>query len=112
MIETHVLDYLKSALDVEVCTEVVKKPQEYITIKKNGESGDRFTGRAMFLMKCHGKVKYRAAQICESLNEAMFRITEDVAHISAVELNTTGDSTDESIRDYCYQSIFEIVYNK
>lgn len=114
MIETIILNYLSDSLEVpSYLNPPADKPDEYIRLRKSGSSGDKFIETAIFIFLSVSTITLQnAAQINDSLKNALFDMPGIIAPVSRVELNSDGNFTDTTTKEYRYQAIFEITYHR
>lgn len=117
MIELTVLNYLKNALDVPVSME---KPtsniEEYVVIEKTGADRENYIDSAVLAIQSYSDTLYNAAELNEKVKEAMLGdgvTTYGIiasTDISKCSLNSDYNFTDQQIKSYRYQAVFDLVF--
>lgn len=110
MIETAVLDYLKSVLSVPVYME---KPtdsvKEYVMIEKTGSGKENYINSATFAIQSYSTSLYKAAELNEQVKNAMDTIKYS-ADVSSAKLNSDYNYTDTTTKSYRYQAVYDLVF--
>lgn len=110
MIETTVLDYLRSVLDVPVYMEKPdKEPTQYVLIEKTSSSVENCIKSATFALQSYADTMYSAALLNEKVKAAMNDIVYN-ADVSRSALNTDYNFTDTTKKKYRYQAIYDLYY--
>lgn len=112
MIETQVLNYLKSALvtnDVYLETPDTL-PDEFVVFQIIDRSRENFIDAVTIRFWSYGNSKVSAANLDQALREAMFEIPDVIDNISASRLGGSGDVFDSALKMYRYQSYFNLTY--
>lgn len=112
MIELIILEYLRTAMDVNVYMEEPKGeelPEEYILIEKTGSSESDYVCQSSFAFQSYSDSLYGAARLNMDLINAMDGITS-LDSISRAALNGDYNYTDTSKKKYRYQAVYEITY--
>lgn len=110
MIETTVLDYLNSVLDVPVYMEKPdKEPMQYVLIEKTSGSVENHIHSATFALQSYADTLYSAAMLNEKVKEAMNDIIYN-ADVSRSALNTDYNFTDTTKKQYRYQAVYDLFY--
>lgn len=107
MIEELVIQYLNSVMDVPVYGEVPEDATDadtYIVVDKSGSQRENRVDSAVVIAYSYAPTKFEAAELNEAVKEAMLNI-DTLDTISAVRLNSDGNATDTSIRNYRYQCV-------
>lgn len=108
MIETILIEYLASLFNAYM--EKPTSPQKkYIVIEKLGAGKKNQIKRASIAIQSYAESLYDAAQLNESVKEAMENIIS-LPEISGVELISDYNFTKPQTRQYRYQAEFEIFY--
>lgn len=111
MIETIILDYLNSVLDVPVYTEKPgQKPDEYYVIERTGGDIENRIVKSTLTIQSYAKTLYRAAFMNETLKEHMLDGLITLDSISKVELNGDYNYTDPTTAQYRYQAVFVVTH--
>ena len=110
MIETTVLNYLKSKLSVPAYMEIPKNaPDRYVIIEKVGSSFENRLDTATMVFQSYAPTLEKAAL----LNEEVKAVVESMVELSAISncyLNGDNNFTDTSIKGYRYQALYVITY--
>lgn len=110
MIETTVLNYLTSALSVEVYMEVPEDPPErFVVLKKADGRRDDCVCYSMFLARSYGSTLLEAAELNELVKTAMDQIVE-LPEIGGCYLTGDYNFTDTASKRYRYQAVFDIYH--
>lgn len=110
MIETTILNYLNSVLDVPVHMEKPDaEPVQYVLIEKTGSSKENFINSATIALQSHADSLYSAAALNEEVKKAMDNITI-LDEISCSQLNTDYNFTDTTKKKYRYQAVYDLFY--
>ncbi len=110
MIETTVLNYLNSVLDVPVHMEKPDaEPAQYVLIEKTGSSKENFINSATIALQSYADSLYSAAALNEDVKKAMDNITI-LDKISSSQLNTDYNFTDTTKKKYRYQAVYDLFY--
>lgn len=107
MIEELVIQYLNSVMDVPAYGEVpdfVTDADTYIVVDKSGSQRENRVDSAVVITYSYAPTKFEAAELNEAVKEALLNI-DSLDAISAVRLNSDGNATDTSIRNYRYQCV-------
>lgn len=113
MIEEIILKYIKSKLNIPAFLVAPSdKPSKYITIRKSASSGDRFIENAMIIFYCISQESlFEASQINSELKKALYDMPYEVNNVSGVYINSDGNFTDTTTKEYRYQAIYEVIYH-
>lgn len=116
MIEAIICDYLISQdLDLvgsHVYLEVpVEPPSEYILIEKTASGTQNKICSAMIAVQSiSGSRLYTAAQINQSVIDAMEMFADNSDKIYSCKLNSDYNYTDPDTKEYRYQAVFNVYY--
>lgn len=118
MIELTVIEFLKSKMDVPICTELPSPiPNECIVIEKTGSSRIGNINKAAIAIQSYSSSLFETARLNENVKETMlgdgtncYGIIE-LDDITMCELNTDGNRPDLTNKRDRYQALFELVYN-
>lgn len=110
MIEVIVLNYLSTAIDVPVVTEIPDEPVDrFVLLKKADGSESDHLSFAMFTVQSYGPSMAEAAVLNQTVKAAMKRIIE-LDDISGCHLNSDYNFTDTASKRYRYQAVFDIYH--
>lgn len=110
MIETIVLNYLSSVLDVSCYMEHQENPPEkYIIIEKTGGGSTNKIESGTIAIQSYADTLYEAALLNEDVKRAMENIVI-LDDVSACTLNSDYNFTDTTKKQYRYQAVFNLVY--
>lgn len=112
MIELILLEYLNRKLQVSAYMEEPKGASlssEYVVLEKTGGSETDFVCRSTFAIQSYSDTLYGAAQLNESVKEAMDSITLET-EISKAAPEGDYNFTDVTRKKYRYQAVYELVY--
>ncbi len=104
--ERIVLDHLKKTLSVPV-SMTTQEDESYVLIERVGGT-DGFVRTASFAIQSYGTSLYEACRLNEEVKKAMNRLLES-DQVSRVELDTDYNYTDESLKKYRYQAVYDLV---
>ena len=110
IIEVIIRDYLKNIFDCPVYADVPQDPGErYITIERTGGGQVDYIRDATIAVQCTAKTRLETIKLHETVIQAMLEITTLDA-IGGIDLSGESDYTDLSIKEYRYQSVYDIRY--
>lgn len=110
MIESIVIKYLNSKLNVNVyAEEPEEKEDSYIVIEKTGGYIENYINHATLAIKSYASSLYGASLLNEDVKKEMISIIE-LNDIQSSKLNSDYNFTDQTKKKYRYQAIFEIIY--
>jgi len=110
MIEKDILNYLKSALQVDCFMEVPSNPPaEFILIEKTGTSRNNFVNGATIAVQSYSTSLYKAASLNEEVKKAMDDLIV-LDNIGSSKLNSDYNFTDTSTKKYRYQAVYDVVH--
>ncbi len=111
MIEKILLDYLTQELEVPVYMEVPEEmPESFVGMEKTGSGRKNLIDRATIAVQSYGPTLYDAAQ----LNEGVKAVMDDaigLTGVSASRLNSDYNYTDQSVKKYRYQAVYDVYYH-
>lgn len=85
-------------------------PREYVTVRRNGGRGDRFTDRPRVTVHCWAKSDARAAQMAYAAADAMLALPDHVDNVAAVEQDSIySNGIDDQRR---WTASFNVVANR
>lgn len=112
MIEKIIFDYLsKEITDVKTYTERPKTLPSlpFILIEKTGSNRENTITTATIAVQSYGNTLLEAVDLNEKVKRAMFEsVKED--NIARCSLNTDYNWTDETMKKYRFQAVFNITY--
>lgn len=111
MIETILRDFLKDRLKLSVTLEYPQdiEGDSFVVIEKLGSGRSNYLDRASFAIKSYGSSMYEAALLNAKVKEAMNFLAND-RRIGSVKLDSDYNFTDESMKKYRYQAVYDIYY--
>lgn len=110
MIETIVLNYLKSKLNVPIYMEVPANPPDtFIVLEKTGSSREDRLNAAAIAAQSYAPRLADAAALNVAVKAAIDGMIE-LDNISACRLNGDSNFTDTSTERYRYQCVYIITY--
>lgn len=110
MIETIVINYLKSTLTIPVYGTVPDdKPQKFIIVELLDEGIQDHIKKATVSIYSYAKTMYEAELLHESVKEAIQNIVS-LASVSASKITGGGRNTDTSNKFPRYEAIVNLFY--
>lgn len=111
MIEKVILDYLTAELSqVPVYMEVPADPPEtFVVIQRTGGGMTNWIYSSAFAIQSYAGSLYAAAELNESVKEAMLSIVE-LDEIASIRLNSEYNFTDSATKHYRYQGVYDVVH--
>lgn len=110
MIETVLLDYLSSIVDVPCFFEVPEQaPETYIIIERTGGNMSNRLYYSTFAFKTYAKSMAEAAALDEVVVNALLA-SPARDEIAAATLNSHYNYTDTQTKEYRYQAVFDFVH--
>lgn len=110
MIEVSLIEYLNGKLDVEVYCERPKvAPKSYVIIEKTSESESNFLRSCMIAIQSYASTLYDAMNLNEKVIQVM-KDAHEISNVFGVHLNSSYNFTDDSTKEYRYQSVYDINY--
>lgn len=109
MIESILLNYLKSELSVPCRLEVQEELPTYVLIEKTGGSITNRIKSATIAIQSYALSMYEAAQLNEEVITKMLDSVK-LDSISRCELNSNYNFTDTAKKHYRYQAVFDLVF--
>lgn len=109
MIETIILNYLKTVLDVAVYMEVpMKEPESYVVIEKTGGGQKNKVENSIVIIQSYAKDLLGAAKLNDQVKQLM--LTASINEVGGIEMNSDYNFTDLSKKKYRYQAVFNITH--
>lgn len=110
MIETTLLEYFSSKLDVDVYMEKPDvKPSSYVLLEKTGSTEVNHIPTATIAIQSYAPTMAEAAAL-NQLVKAAAKQSIELPEISAVRLNSDYNFTDTSTKEYRYQAVYVFTY--
>lgn len=110
MIETVVIAFLGSALDVPVYAEITEEDvAEFVVVQKTGSSEENYISSATLAVQSYAATLYDAASLNEQVKAAMRALRAENS-VSAVRLNSDYLFNDTQSKQYRYQAVFDVIY--
>ena len=110
MIENVILNYLSDHLDVPVYMEVPKTmPSAFVVIEKTSASRTNYIDSSTLAIQSYGDSLLHAAELSSQVKDAMYDSIQ-LNEVSRCELNSEYNYTDESIKKYRYQAVFDLTH--
>ena len=110
MIEQTIIEYLQPLIPVPVSTQKREEhPDSYVIVERTGGGMENHIRSAMIAIQAYGPTQVDAARLHEELIDLMLSIIS-LDDIGACDLNAEYNYTDESTKEYRYQSVWDIVY--
>lgn len=109
MIESILLGWLRSLLDVPVRTEKQKGLDTYVLIEKTGSSEANGIESATVAIQSYADSLYHAAELNKKVKEAM-RASVSLPNVSRAALNSDYNYTDTTTKEHRYQAVFDVVF--
>ena len=110
IIEAILISYLSEQLDVPVYAERPENPEtSFVLIEKTGSENRNRISTATMAIQSYAGTLLQAAELNQSVKDAMDRIVERT-DISSARLNSDYNFTDTSTKQYRYQAVYDVVY--
>ena len=111
MIESVIVEYLSSALNVPVYMGEPDRSQvgTWVRVEKTGGGMQNFIYTATVAVQSYAPTFYEAAQLNHSVVSAMLDIA-DLPVVASINLNSDYNFTDTSTKQPRYQAVFELVH--
>lgn len=112
MIEVTILNYLNSVEGLAPTKMEVPPtpPTRFYVLDKTGGDLDDHIKHSTFAVQSYAPTKYEAAQMNESVKEAMLNGLLALDDIVDVDLNSDYDYTDTQENRYRYQAVFDVTH--
>ena len=109
IIEKVIFDHLKKSLSVPVFVQFPKDiPDRFVLLDRVGGTESEHTKTASFAVQSYGMSIFEAASLNEDVKEAMSKAIE-LTQISRIDLDSDYNFTDEEMKIYRYQAIYDLV---
>lgn len=109
MIEKIIYDYLNDQ-GIAAYMQIPKDPPgEYVLLEKTGSSRTNYINSATIALQSYADSLYSAAQLNETVKEAMDNSIE-LDDICSASLSSDYNFTDTATKKYRYQAVYEIVH--
>ena len=112
LIETRVVSFLNSTLNVQAATELPaegNRQDDFIVVEKTGSVRRNLINTATIAIQSYAKSMYDAAELNERVKEAMESFIE-YSDIASCRFQSDYNYTDTRTKKYRYQAIFLITY--
>lgn len=111
MIETIVLNYLKTKMNVDVVMEYpTKATSTFLLLEKvGGGQQEKYLSNASFTIQSYAPSLAECAKLNDQVVNCIKQLDE-LQEISKVEVDSSYNFTDPSTKQYRYQALFDIVY--
>lgn len=110
MIETVVIAFLGTKLDVPVYAEVPEEEEaEFIVVQKTGGSEENYISTATLAVQSYSATLFGAASLNEKVKAAMRALRAENS-VSAVRLNSDYVFNNTQSKRYRYQAVFDVIY--
>lgn len=107
MIEELVIQYLNSVMDVPVYGEVPEDATDsdtYVVVDKSGSQRYDRVESAVIIAYSYAPSKIEASELNDLVKDTLLDMAA-LDTVSAVRINSDGNATDTSIRNYRYQCV-------
>lgn len=109
-IESYVIQYLEQALGISVTGLVPEQmPDRFVTVEKTGSQVSNYITSASLAIQSWARTQADAVELNELVKAAMGAMDVN-PEISACDLDSDYNFTDEESKMYRYQAIFTVVY--
>lgn len=111
MIEKVILDYLNTALDVDVYMETPDEniPASYVLIEKTGSGVNNHLYSATLALQSIAPSLYEAAELNEAVKSAMNGCIA-LNSITRAHLNSDYNFTNTATKQYRYQAVYDLMH--
>lgn len=111
MIETVVVEYLSSVLNVPVYMGEPNRADvtSWVRVEKTGSSMENHIYTATIAVQSYAPTIYEAALLNDTVKQAMFDI-DTLPVIASIDLNSDYNFTDTSTKQPRYQAVFNLVH--
>lgn len=110
MIELVLKTFLEEHLSVLVGFTYPKHPPDrFVLIEKLGSSKVNHLSDATFAFQSYGQTMYETAELNQLVKQAVERAVV-LPQVSRVRLNSDYNFTDEEMKAYRYQAVYDIYY--
>lgn len=112
MIESQVISYLNSTLEVPAYMEEPKtKPKEYIVAQVIDNGRTNYIDAVTFNIVAYAGSLARAAELIGEVKQAMYGIVS-LSNISASKLGGGGQEINTATKQYAYYCVFNLFYTE
>lgn len=113
MIETALIAYLNSKLNVEAYAEYPENaPAQFVLMEKTGSGISDRLSRATIALQSYADSLIDAMKLNEQVKEVMDELPWELDSITRSKLNSDYNFTDTATRKYRYQAVYDITYYK
>lgn len=110
MIEVSLIEYLNKNLSVEAYCERPKvAPTSYVLIEKTSESESNHLRSCMIAIQSYASTLYDAMALNEEVIQVM-QHAHEMSNVFGCHMNSSYNFTDDSTKEYRYQSVYDINY--
>lgn len=112
LIEKLVIDYLKRELKLNAvyAEEPDENITDYIVVEKTGSSRENYINTSTVAIQSYGETLYDAMCLNNEVKEAMDRFWLEEPYVSASELNSDYNFSDNKRHRYRYQAVYDITH--
>lgn len=111
MIELDIMAYLAEKSGVSAYLEEPDDPpSRYILVERTGHSGDDKLAGCLIIAQSYAPSLLEAAELSTLARKAMYRVRDELPHITRCECTGDYNFTDEQTHRYRYQAVFDINY--
>lgn len=107
--EKIVLDHLASKLDVPVAMENRGQDDFYVIVERVGGSEQERIPHASFAIQSYAPTLFDACVLNEKVKSAMKELIED-SRVSKLSLDSDYNYTDETVKRYRYQAVYDLIF--
>lgn len=108
MIEIIILDYMASALQVPVRTEIpVNPPTRFVVLKRSGEGRKNLVQGALLIADSYAESLLEASKLNEQVKSVLDDL-DTLDEICSVQLSADYPVIDTGNKRYRYQAVYEI----
>lgn len=111
MIETTVLSYLASSMNLPVYLEEPESPPEkYVIVEKVGSAHANRFDSAMIAVQSYDVSLLKAAELSHMIKQIMHDMPEQITSVTRCVCTGDYNYTDTETHRYRYQAVFDISY--
>lgn len=109
MIETLLIDYLDSNLDVFVGMESPEQVADYVIVDKTGSSRQNKIVTSTIAIQSYGATLYEAMVLNDKVARVMDGFAE-LGEVISVRLDTDYNFTNTATKQYRWQAVYQITH--
>lgn len=110
IIEKAVFDHLRHTIKVPIFMESpITKPPSYVLIEKIGSSMTNRIQSSLFAFQSYAKSLHGAAELNNEVKQVVQSL-EKLDRICSVKLNSDYNFTDQAMKNYRYQAVYDITH--